>query len=365
MLRENSTEDEKLEIERKISACELQKEAVADQFLQLGVYHPEFIKVENEGGGNAGKITGRIIGEAADLALLIWNPAGAAAGAAKEVTEAAKVVSTADKAKDAATIFRYIKNAATKASETSREVDKKKEKMSKIAKTIKKVDDGRRELIESVQENADEETKEGATLSTMLDMLSIGHWTEKLGGAIGEAIKPTTITSVEDMENKALYESKKNEIIADSNRLSAELYDLKCQLNEVDDFGRQHRLENSIKEKNRALEDKKRELEEMKLRAEKRNVADQVKHHLEIQFDEFEQAQYKKGLSLIQAILNKAKIDIIETLNYDYYEKLSYYEETIKELQNVSLSETVELVECGEKIAQLRQSISDVGMWFE
>ena len=247
----------------------------------------------------------------------------------------------------------------------SREVDKKKEKMSKIAKTIKKVDDGRRELIESVQENADEETKEGATLSTMLDMLSIGHWTEKLGGAIGEAIKPTTITSVEDMENKALYESKKNEIIADSNRLSAELYDLKCQLNEVDDFGRQHRLENSIKEKNRALEDKKRELEEMKLRAEKRNVADQVKHHLEIQFDEFEQAQYKKGLSLIQAILNKAKIDIIETLNYDYYEKLSYYEETIKELQNVSLSETVELVECGEKIAQLRQSISDVGMWFE
>ena len=132
LLRENSTEDEKLEIERKISACELQKEAVADQFLQLGVYHPEFIKVENEGGGNAGKITGRIIGEAADLALLIWNPAGAAAGAAKEVTEAAKVVSTADKAKDAATIFRYIKNAATKASETSREVDKKKEKRYRL-----------------------------------------------------------------------------------------------------------------------------------------------------------------------------------------------------------------------------------------
>lgn len=364
-LRENSAEDEKIEIEKQIRACELQKEAVADQFLQLGAYRPEFIAVENEGGGNVGKITGRIIGEVADLALLIWNPAGAAAGAAKGAAEAAKVVSAADKAKDVATIARYIKNAASKAAKTGKEVNEKKEKMKKIVTTIKKVDDGRREIIERVQENADEEGKDGVTLSTMLDMLSIGHWTEKLGGAIGEAIKPSTSTSVEDMDNKALYESKRAEITAESSRLSNELYELRCQLNEVDDFGKQLRIENAIKEKNKALEDKKRELEEMKLRAEKKNADDQIKQHLKSQFDEYEQAQLEKGITLIQAILNKAKLEIIERLTFDYYEKLDYYKEIIDELRETSLTETEELVECEAKITELRQSLSEVGMWLQ
>lgn len=347
-LKENSTEDEKAEIEKRILECELQKEAVADQFLQLGAYHPEFISVKNEGGGNAGKITGRVIGEVADLALLIWNPAGAAAGATKGAAEAAKVVSAADKAKDAATLVRYIKNA-----------------FSKAAKTGKKVDDGRREIIERVQENSDGEGEDGATLSTMLDMLSIGHWTEKLGGAIGEAINPSTITSVEDMENKALYESKKAEITSESNRLSNELYDLQCQLNKLDDFGKQLRIENQIKEKNKALEDKKRELEQMKIRVEKKNADDQMKQHLEAQFDEYERAQMDKGSKLIMAILDKAKLEIIERLTFDYYDKLDYYKESIDGLSDNSLSETGEMVECEENISVLHQSLSEIEVWLE
>lgn len=363
VLKENSTEDEKIEIEKQIHACELQKESVADQFLQLGSYHPEFIAVENEGGGNAGKVTGRIIGEVADLALLIWNPAGAAAGAAKGATEAAKVVSAADKAKDAATIVRYIKNAASKATKTGKDVSEKKDKMKKIVTTIKTVDDGRRELIDRVQENSDEEGQDGVTLSTMLDMLSIGHWTEKVGGAIGEAIKPSTTTSIEDMENKAIYEDKKNEIISESSRLSNELYNLRCQLNEVDDFGKQLRIENAIKEKNKALENKKHELEEMKARSEKKKVDDQIKQHLKNQFDEYEMAQLDKGVTLIQAILNKARIEIVERLTFDYYEKLDYYKEIIEELRDNSLSETGEIVECEEKISELRRSLAEVGTW--
>ena len=367
-LKENSTEEEKVEIEKKIRACELQKEAVSEQFLQFGAYHPEFISVENEGGGNAGKITGRIIGEVADLALLIWNPVSATAGVEKGIMEAAKavkVVSAADKAKDAATVARYIKNAASKAAKTGKELNEKKEKMKKIVTTIKKVDDGRREIIERVQENFDEEGKDGVTLSTMLDMLSIGYWTEKLGGAIGEAIKPSTITSVEDMENKALYESKKAEITSESNRLSNELYDLKSQLIEVDDFGKQLRIENQIREKNKALEEKKRELEEMKIRVEKKNADDYMKQHLEAQFDEYERAQMDKGLKLIKAILNKAKLEIIERLTFDYYEKLDDYKESIDGLRDNSLSVTGEMVEYEEKISVLRQNLSEIEVWLE
>lgn len=360
-LEENSTEKEKVELEKKIRECELQKEDMSDKLLQLGVYHPEFIAVENEGGGNTGKITGRIIGEVADLALLIWNPAGAAKGA----TEAVKVVSAADKAKDTATIVRYIKNAASKAAKTGKEVNEKKEKMKKIGTTIKKVDAGRREIIEHVQENSDEEGKDEMILSTMLDMLSIGHWTEKVGGVIGEAIRPSTTSFVENMDNKTLYESKKADIISESNRLSNELYDLKCQLNEVDDFGKQLRIENQIREKNKALEDKKNQLEEMKIRAEKKNADDQMKQYLETQFDEYERSQMDKGLQLIKAILDEAKNKIIESLTSDYYEKLGYYKETIAGLRDKSLSETGEMVECEEKISVLRQSLSEIEVWLE
>ena len=363
-LKENSSENEKQEIEKQIRVCELQKENVADQLLQLGAYHPEFITVKNEGGGNAGKITGRIIGEVADLALLLWNPAGAVAGTVKGVTGVTKVMGAADKAKDAATIVRYIKNAADKAVKTGKVVNEKKEKMKKIVTTIKKIDEGRREIIDQLQENSYEEDQEGVTLSTMLDMLSIGYWTEKLGGAIGEAINPSVTTSVENMENKELYERQKAEIISERNRLADELYDLKCQLNEVDDFGRQHRIEKQIREKNKVLEEKKQELEAMVIREEKKNIDEQVKQHLEKQLDDYKRVQKDKGMMLIQAILNKAKLELVERLTFDYYQRLDGYKEAIDRLRNNTLSETEEILEYEEKITLLRQNLSEIEAWF-
>lgn len=376
-LKEKSNEEERIEIEKQIRMCELQKENIADKVLQLGVYHPEFISIENEGGEKVGRITGRIIGEVADIALLLWNPVGGVvkgvevtAKGAKTATKGAKVlakgIEAADKAKDVVTIMRYVKDASTKVAKKGKEVaDDVAKKGKEVATTIKKVDNGRREVIERIQDNFNEEEKSGVSLSTMLDMLSIGHWTEKLGGAIGEAIKPSTTSFVEDMEIKALYESNKAELISESRRLSDELYDLKCRLNEVDDFGKQLSIENEIKEKNKALEEKKCELEEMKLRAEKKNVEDQVKNHLISLFDEYETIQLEKGTALIQAIINKAKIEIIERLTLDYYEKLDYYKQAIEELRNSSLNENNDIVECEEKISKLQQSITEVGDWLE
>lgn len=365
-MKKCSTEEQKIKIEQQIHACEQQKEIVTDQILRLGVYHPEFISVQNEGGDNVGKITGRIIGEVADLALLIWTPAGAAKGAtevAKGATETAKVVSAVDKAKDAVTFTRYIESIVSKAAKHGKEVNEKKEKLEKLVTTIKTVDNGRREIIERVQENSDDERKNGVTLSTMLDMLSIGYWTEKLGGAIGEAIKPSTITSVEDMENKALYENKKAEMTSECNRLSNEIYDLQCQLIEVDDFGKQCRFEKEIRERIKALEDKKHEIEEMRTREEKKNVDAQMKQYLEVQFEEYKKAQLDKGVKLIRAILDKAKNEIIERLTFDYYEKLDYYKENLDKLRDDSLSEAGELIECEEKISILRQNLSEIEGW--
>ena len=225
------------------------------------------------------------------------------------------------------------------------------------------MDDGRREIIDRVQENSN--GKDEVTLSTMLDMLSIGYWTEKVGGAIGEAIKPTTTTSVEDMEKKALHESKKAGITSEYNRLSSELYDLKRQLNKVDDFGKQLRIEKEIREKNKALEDQKRQLEEMKIRAEKKNADDQMKQHLETLFAEYKRAQMDKGFKLIKAILDKANREIMERLTVDYYDKLDYYKEAMDGLRNSALSETEKMVECEEGISILRQNLSEMEAWLE
>ena len=364
-LKENSSEEEIRELEKQIQLCEVQKQSIDDKFIQLGSYKPEFITVENEGGFNAGRITGRVIGEVADMALLLWNPAGAAGEVAKATSEATKVINAADKAKDAATIFRYIKTAAGKAAETENEVNKKKEQMKRVATTIKKVDEGRREIIECVQENSREIEQDGVTLSTMLDMLSIGHWTEKIGGAIGEIIKPTSSISIEDAEVKAAYEARKQEITEESSKLSNEIYILKERLCEIDDFGKTNRIKNELREKNRALEEKKKELEELKKRKAMKYSDEQIKAQLRCQIEEYEKLQQEKGIRLIQAILCKAKYQIIERITADYYEKLDYFQDLISELSSQTLDSEAELSDCENIVNILSSSLSDVRVWLE
>lgn len=371
-LKANSKEQEILDLERQIREYEIQKENVRDKLLQLGAYKPEFTTYENEGGGNAGKITGRVIGEIADIALLIWNPAGAmsdaakgAGKAAKVASETAKVVNAADKAKDAATIFRYVKNAASKATETGKDIKQKKDKADKVAKTIKKVDAGRRVIIEKVQENAEADGVDEMSVSTMLDMLSIGYWTEKLGGAIGEAIKPTVTTSVEDKENKEDYERRRKEITDESNRLSAEIMDLKDKLLDLDDFGKQRRLEMELKEREAALEVKKGELERIIENNRVSHIERQKEQHIVNELARYETIQKENGEKLIAIIFSEAKLSLIERLTTDYFEKIDTIKEIIEDLSNTATDSEQKIKECEICINTLSECITDVGEWLE
>ena len=371
-LKEYSTEEEVDELKKKIRECEAIKENLADRFIQLGLYKPKFIEIENEGGTNVGRITGRVIGEVADLALLLWNPAGAAAEAtkgagevAKIASEATQVVNAVDEVKDATTIFRYLKIAAGKAAETGKEIDAKKEQMKKVVTTIKKMDDGRRELIEQVQQNTDDVEQDGTNLSTMLDMLSIGHWTEKLGGVIGEAIKPSSRFSIEDTEVKAAYEAKRTALTEESSRISSEIYLLKEQLRDIDDFGKITRLKKELTEKNRALEEKKLELEEL-MRREREGSSDTQRRNCFIdQLDVYERRQNERGIQLIQAILGKAKMQILERVSTDYYEKIDYLNSLVSDMRKQKVDSTSDLVDCEKNIVLLSNGMSDIRMWFE
>lgn len=158
---ENSTEEARKALQVQIREKEIQKEAVRNQLFELGGYRARYKDVENEGGEHAGKKIGRAAGEVADIALLLWNPAGAAG-------TAGKVLKTADTAKDALTAGKLIEKSLIVLKKGQSVVDKVKDK---------------------VEENCDE--TEQTELPTLLDCLSLGFWAEKVGGMIGEKIKPT------------------------------------------------------------------------------------------------------------------------------------------------------------------------------
>jgi hypothetical protein len=371
-IKETSSEHEKVEIDKQIQPCVVQKDEVMGQLLQLGTYKPEYALTEIEGGRNAGRITGRIIGEIADMALLLWNPAGAAAGTAKGASDAAKVaskatkaVSAADKAKDVATMARYIKMAASKASKTKEEIDSKKSNALRIADTLKKADSGRRELIDRVQEYPGESQSDGIKLSDMLDLLSIGHWTEMVGGAIGEAINPTRVSYVEDLDHKNAYDNERGNLEESLHELTETINDLKKKQVAVDDFGQYQRLEKEIKEKNRALEEKKKELEKFSEIAAKKHNEEQIKTNWIGQIKQYENNQKTKGVDLIHAIFTKTKAQLVEKSTMDLCEKLSYYDEQINSLDDDSIDLSSEIIDCEKTIGELTVSISEIEKWLD
>ena len=365
VLSNNSQSEKKNEIQSKIRKFEQEKEAISDNLLQLGAYKPEYKLVEKEGGRNAGKVTGRVIGEIADMALLIWNPAGAAAGAAKGAETAAKVVNMADKAKDTATIFRYVKNAVVKVKEAEKETDKKKETAKKMMNVVKDVDNARREMIDNVQENAEKDGTDHMTLSVMLDMLSIGHWTEKLGGAVGEAIKPTQKIEEEDLEHKAEYEKARAILDDEFKKLASEIYCLKNELSDIDDFGKQCRMEQTLKEKEKALEEKRRQIEKLIQQKNEDKKSKELAKYINSVLDDYEQTQKLNGERLIHTIFEEAKLRLVERITSDYYERVSEFRDMIIDLSNNLDESESKIAELEQKIETLSNSVNYVGMWLE
>ena len=357
--------EKKNEILSKIRKYEQEKEAVSDELFQLGAYKPEYKLVEKEGGRNAGKVTGRVIGEIADMALLIWNPAGAAAGAAKGAQTAAKVAGAVDKAKDTATMIRYIKNAVYKVKENEKEVDKKKENEQKVKDMIKNVDNKRREIINNVQDSAEKDGTDHMTLSVMLDMLSIGYWTEKLGGAVGEAIKPTQKTEEEDLEHKEEYEKARAILDAEFEKLVSEIYVLKNELSDIDDYGKQCRMEQTLKEKEKALEEKRRQIEQLIEQKNQDHKNKKWENHINSVLDDYEKTQKRSGEQLIDTIFDEAKLRLVEKITSDYYERVSEFRDMITELSSDIDESESKIAEYEQKIEILSNSVNYIGMWLE
>lgn len=292
-LESDSDPDKAEEIRRQIGDLEAQYDKSSNCLLQLGAYRPKYDYVTQEGGKENGKAAGRILGEIADIGLLLWNPAGAAGIAA----EAAKAV---DKTKDAATIIRYLKNTLP---------------------MLKKADAVRREVRDTVKYAEPQGEESG--FSKMLDYLSIGYWAEKAGGYIGEQLNPSRMIAVENEEMKLQYEKSRKDLIQECSKLSAQLFQLKDQLKDINDYGKEKRIRRDIEETRKALEEKKRWLEGEKQReaAENRNTREKAYYAAELQ--QYFQALKSDGENLVKNIYEGARLEIAGRLAENYGQKMN------------------------------------------
>ena len=180
------------EIKQRFNNLEIEK-------INHGIYKPEYEEAVEEGGGNSGALTGKIIGEVADIALIFFTPA-------KGATNAGKVVKAMDTFKDATKATKIVVDAAQKVNQSTKFV---KEVAKKAAKTSKK-------------------TK----ILDKLKYLELSFYGEKIGKTLGETIKPTKTVLVENEALKFEHMERKQEI---ENNLRCERENLNKIQNQFED----------------------------------------------------------------------------------------------------------------------------------
>ena len=338
------TDEKRNRLLEEIRSQEEAKDTVYAELRKLGDYIPQYDEVVHGGGKKTGEVLGRVTGEIADIALLLWNPAGAAAEAGKGAKTAADVVVAADKAKDTAKTFQIIKNGLDKINkgkevveEVVEEVAEETEKISKAQKALNIIGDldaKRRKIIDKAKERNNEEEGGLKCISDLLDILSLGFWFEKIGGAVGDAISPEQREWVENAETKAVYEEKRIDIQNQIEQHNERIRRLKDELAETDDFGREKRLKRELEENHNRLEQTKALLEKQELEMKNRSREALERECYTNAIKEYYGKLEDSGKIFIANIYNSFSERLFERISYDRSEALDKLDETLTELLN-------------------------------
>lgn len=330
---ENSTEEARKALQVQIREKEIQKEAVRNQLFELGGYRARYKDVENEGGEHAGKKIGRAAGEVADIALLLWNPAGAAG-------TAGKVLKTADTAKDALTAGKLIEKSLIVLKKGQSVVDKVKDK---------------------VEENCDE--TEQTELPTLLDCLSLGFWAEKVGGMIGEKIKPTTHSKIEDEEWKQQYLDQQNMIKEEIASITSDIRNREAELSEMDDYGKERRIRKELDVQRRLLQDKKDNLEKMIAQENEANKKKKEKNYYSDTIDSYLNREKQNANEMIQSAYNEFKMRLVEDMRCRCQQKIEEIEDLLDEVSCDREQKSSQIDMLDADIEQLKSGKEDIEKW--
>lgn len=329
-VREQQRQIQKEELAAQLNEKQAEYDVKQDEAAQLGVYRPRYDTKIISGGMSTGQSIGKFIGEVGDLALLIWNPAGGA-------------LEAADKVKDASTIFRYLKN------------------------TISVAECARRKVRDGLEDRlmTERDTNRADTISQVLDMLSLGFWAEKLGGKIGEMIKPTQTIQEENEQVKEEYYSKKKEIDNSISSLSDEILSIKLDLDRTNIFPEERRLKRELEEKEKLLIEAKNNaamMEETYRNAE--NQRAEQEYYFEL-LETYISAQLEKGKLIIERICKSAGDMFVEYFKMRYDDKLADIAACIEKLEHSDYEASDRIAECDKAIGQLENSKACVENWLQ
>ena len=266
-------------------------ESIARQDMnKLGNYKPEYEnKVIQESGGKSGKAVGRIAGEIADIALMVYNP-----------VVGISVLSQALMVKDGAKITQYIGESIELAKNKTKQRDNKYEYGNKN-KFLK-----------------------------ALDLLSIGHYAAKAGEKIGETIKPLKTILVENEEKRAEWESKRDEIadsiVAIKNQRSELEYNIannRMQLSEA------RRRKREIEEELVRLKSIEKDISERLAQEKERKSTEMITKYYKEEISNLMNNEHCKAEETALSILALSLRDIISKSEEDFDLKIQSIKETL------------------------------------
>ena len=293
----NSIEEYKNQLEN----FKQEEEVVNDKLGKLGNYVPEYDEIVDESGEGVGRSIGRFIGEVADVALIFYNPGSA-------VNTGSKAIKTADKVKDTVKLTQYLAKGV-------KATQKGVNTANNIIKEAKVVSDGK--------------------LLKTLDLLSIGGLGERVGGALGKAIKPGSTIYVENEEKKALWISENEAISAEKQAIINKQDSLEEKINDgkiniIEAMRRKRELEAEL-----AL-NKQRE-EALMARKEKEyeyNSRKNIENYYSNEIEAICNAELEDTILKVNCIMEDVITEIITKSSIEFNNRLDIVERSIEEVAN-------------------------------
>ncbi len=324
--------------ERRDQAAEEYNKAVKER-ADIGAYIPQMDEIVEKSGGEGGKRIGRVLGEIADFALLFINPAGEAAElGAKTVAEGAKAIAVADKIKDGAKVAQYVANAVSDAANE-----------------------------EQSDEELPNEKSNGALskIAKVLDRVSVGHWGEKIGEAIGDAVKPEYVYHKENEQKRIEYEEKlkySNAVVSERRREVDRYEDEVQKLSDMSEFDRKSRL---IQAQRQCYEEEKRADEEAyRKNMEYENLSSLKKAYIR-QIKEAFENQTAENCSYIKSIIASISELVRQAVEYDYSDKLRELEDELSRLNCGKEKLAEQIVSQKKRIASFEEIRNSVNLWLD
>ena len=338
-----------------------QLQEVAKQMWSLGSYQPEFNEVVVTGGRSTGAQFGRVLGEIADIALIFYNPAGGGAAVADVAKDAAKIGSLMNKAaqgKKAADQVKKAKEVADTAIKTKKIADKLRKGKVAVDKVIVK----RKEALEELEEYRKElpEEKQKSVLD-LLDYLSLGFWGEKIGGGIGESVKPTKVVYEENESKKQAWELERDSIRQGMKELEMSINCIERDLSQARSITEKRRLklqiEEKIKRQDQLIEEKQHHADKLK----NFNMQKEVENYYQNQVNQFFDTELIQIQKEVGATMNYSLEAIAKNYESEFDREINKLKEMVSDLQKSKADLEIEV----KRNQELVEELSDYPVWIE